>query len=60
MAKKGNNQVDLVNDPIRMARDLGWMQIQAFLNQNPRPPGELEGRPRSLTEADIRRLSGKE
>ena len=62
MPPSKNRPVDLINDPIKLAGDMAYQQVERFLVLNNNPPGTLGAgqRPPRMTQAELRRLMGKE
>lgn len=58
MVKQSPN-VDPLNDPIRIARDMGFQQIVALWRQLPNPLGETDNlKVPALSQAELKRLIG--
>jgi hypothetical protein len=53
-------KVDLINDPIKRARDMMFRQSQAFGIQYARPIGETDAnKVPQMSKEELRRLSGR-
>ena len=61
MPNSQNRNVDQINDPIIIARNLAYQQVQAFLEQNPNKPGETDAAkvPARLSLTELKRLAGR-
>lgn len=51
---------DLLNDPILLARNMAFQQVQYFVRAFPNELGQIDRRKQPvLTQEEIRRLAGK-